>query len=344
MSFLRSLSLAFSLLLALPAWSQFDTKLLEFPEYGFKIPFFTNATRTVYNAGKPGELIEYAFQYTQKGKLFAFLRIYPRVGCFQADTMYAQFERFTRNYDNNPTAFRILTSNGNTYPFGWSGYTATAVIDGPHSSHIAARDIQAFTNGKVIFSVDVISQEVNFSDVTKPILEDPGYNSIFLSHNFTELNIRIFTRGNVGSQYEPSEKKYYLGRCDKIGSLYPYATFERLDADPASAALGLLGEARQTSGVSDAKVEDFVPEGKFSRITDKVYKVSYRFEVPDATGQMIHYCFTFNNSHYLASLVVPFVKDDGKVYSYQDNEFTEESVQLFEERLQEMLGGMEKIR
>lgn len=344
MSFLRSLSLAFSLLLALPAWSQFDTKLLEFPEYGFKIPFFTSATRTVYNAGKPGELIEYAFQYTQKGKLFAFLRIYPRVGCFQADTMYAQFERFTRNYDNNPAAFRILTSNGNTYPFGWSGYTATAVIDGPRSSPIATRDIQAFTNGKVMFSVDVISQEFNFADATKPILEDPGYNSIFLPHNFTELNIRIFTRGNVGSQYEASEKKYYLGRCDKIGSLYPYATFERLGAGPASAALGLLGEARQTSGVSDAKVEDFAPEGKFSRMTDKVYKVSYRFEVPDATGQMIHYCFTFNNSHYLASLVVPFVKDDGKIYWYQDNEFTEESVQLFDERLQEMLGGMEKIR
>ncbi len=79
----RYFSLAFCLLLALPAWSQFETKLLEFPEYGFKIPFFKSATRTVYDAGKPEERIEYAFSYTQKGKLFAFLRIYPRAGCYR---------------------------------------------------------------------------------------------------------------------------------------------------------------------------------------------------------------------------------------------------------------------
>lgn len=340
----RYFSLAFCLLLALPAWSQFETKLLEFPEYGFKIPFFKSATRTVYDAGKPEERIEYAFSYTQKGKLFAFLRIYPRAGCYRADSLYAQYERFTRQYEDKPTTFRILTSNGNTYPFGWSGYTATAVIDGPRSTPVATRDIQAFTNGKVMFSVDVISQEFNFSNETKPILEDPGYNSIFLPHNFTELNLRIFTRGNVSSQYVPSEKKYYVGRCDKLGSLYPYATFERLGADPASSALGLLGEARQTSGVSDAKVEEFAPEGQFSRMTGKVYKVSFRQKASDADGRMIHYCFTFNNSHYRASLVVPFVKDDGKVYSYQDNEFTESSVPLFDERLREMMGSVERIR
>lgn len=338
----RLFSLCFCLALGIPCLAQFETKVYEFPEYGFKIPFFTKATRTVYEAGKPGEYIDYTFSYTEKGKLIAFLRIYPNAGCLPADSLYSQSERYVRQYQDN--TFRILTSHGNTYPFGWTGYFATAVIDGPRSTHLATRDVQAFVNGKALFMVDIITQEFGFPDETKPILDDPGYNSILLPHNLAELNIRLFTRGNVKSQFEASEKKYYFGRCDKLGTTYPYATFARLNGDPGSMALSVLGEARQTPGASDAKIESFPAEGAFSRLTGKVHLVSYRLKESAAEGQMLHYFFTFNNSHYTAHLVVPFVKDDNKVYWYQDNEFTEKSVPLFDQRLRDMLGTIEKIR
>ncbi len=332
----------YCLALGVPSLAQFETKVLEFPEYGFNIPFFTKATRTVYDAGKTGERIEYTFSYKGKGTLFAFLRIYPNAGCLPADSLYSQSERYVRQYQDN--TFRILTSHGNTYPFGWTGYFATAVVDGPGTTHLATRDVQAFVNGKVLFMVDIITQQVGFRDETKPILDDPGYNSILLPHNLTELNIRLFTRGNVKSQYEASEKKYYFGRCDKLGTIYPYATFARLDSDPGSKALAVLGEARQTPGASDAKVESFPAEGTFSRLTGKVHLVSYRMKASDGEGQMLHYFFSFNNSHYEARLIVPFVKDDNKVYWYQDNAFNEKSVPLFDQRLRDMLGTIEKIR
>lgn len=332
------------LMLSVPGFAQFETKSLEFPEYGFKIPFFSKATRTVYDAGKPEERIEYAFSYTEKGKLFAFLRIYPNAGCYRADSLYSQSERFVRHYDGKPSAFRILTFNGNTYPFGWTGYFATAVVDGPNSTQLASRDYQAFVNGKVLFTVDIISQQFSFMEVCKPILDDPGYNSILLPHNLSELNLRLYTRGNVKSHYEASEKKYYFGRCDQLGNTYPYASFARLNGDVAGEALAFLGEARQMTGAGNAAIETLPAENHFSRLSGQVYLVSCRLKSSDAEGEMRYYFFSFNNSSYVACLTVPFVKDDNKVYGYLDNEISEKSVGLFDERLREMIATIEKIR
>ncbi|GAB4405232.1 MAG: hypothetical protein OHK0039_06010 [Bacteroidia bacterium] len=324
--------------------AQFETRLYEFPEYGFKIPFFADAKRTVHDAGTPSERIDYTFAYTSQGKLYAWLRIYPQIGCLSADTLYSQSERYVRHYENN-IAFRILTSSGNTYPFGWTGYFATAVVDAASGSgHIASREYQGFINGKVMFMVDIVTQEHSFADEIYPILEDPGYNSILLPQDLGELGLRISTRGNVTRRYEPSEKKYYIGRCDKLGMVYPFATFARLDSDPASAALAYLGEARQMADADDVRIETLPAEGNFSRLSGQVHRLSYHLRDDSAEGQVLLYLFTFDSNHYVASLVVPFVQDDNKVYWYQDNEITAETVQRFDERLREMLGTIERLR
>jgi hypothetical protein len=341
----RLLILTLLLALGFSSQAQVETKLLEFPEYGFRIPFFAGAARTVYDGGTPAERIEYVFSYDKKGKLYAWLRIFPNSGCITADTFYRQSERFVKQYDGKPGTFRILTSTGNTYPFGWTGYFATAVIDKPGGSgHLAAREFQGFTNGRMMFMVDIITQEYSFADETRPILEEPGYTSIRIPHDLTGLNLRVFTRGNVASHYEASEKKYYLGRCDRLGTVYPFATLEGLSADAASAALGYLGEARQMAGASLAKIQELANEGDFARMTGKVYQVSHPLKDENAAGQVHSYFFTFNNRAYAATLVVPFVKNDNQVYGYQHNEIDAETVPLFDQRLRELLGTVESIR
>ena len=335
-------------LLFIPAFAskaQFETKLYEFPEYGFRIPFFARATRTVHHAGSPSERIDYHFTHEKQGKIFAWLRIYPNSGCVTADTLYNQSERYVKQYNGKPNTFRILTSNGNTYPFGWTGYFATAVVDKPGGSgYLASREYQGFTNGRMLFVVGIVTQEYGFGEEIKPILEEPGYTSILMPHDLSELNLRIFTRGNVTSRYVASEKKYYIGRCDKLGTTYPFATLERLSADAASSALGYLGEARQMPAASQAEVKEMANEGDFARLTGKVYRVSYLLKDENAAGQVLSYFFTFNHSAYAATLVVPFVKNDDRVYGYQDNEIRAETVPLFDQRLREMLGTLEKIR
>lgn len=324
-----------------PVNAQFSTKTLEFPEYGFKIPFFSDATRTVHNPGTESEQIEYRFEYSGNGNLFAFLRIFPRVGCLSADSLYSQSERYVKQNPEKP--FRMLHATGNTYPFGWTGYFASAVIDDTRGSHLATREVQTFLNGRVLFMVDIISQGTSFADETRPILEEPGYNSILLPHDLTGLNLRLYSRGHVVSRYEPTEKKYYLGRCDKLGTTYPHATLERLEADPASTALNALANARQTAGISGAALEELPNTNRLNRLTGTTYRLSYNLESAGIAGQRVHYFFTFQGRHYLATLTVPFMADDNRVYWYQDNAINEESVVLFEDRLLDMLGTLEKI-
>lgn len=322
--------------------AQFNTKTLEFPEYGFRIPFFEAATRTLSEAGTIRECLEYRFADSTKGKLFATLKVYPRAGCMLADSFYSSMARYTRHHPQQP--FRILTSSGNTYPFGWTGYFATAAIDGTGTSFLATREVQGFTNGQVLFTVDIISQEYNFSKEVFPILEDPGYNSILLPHNLDKLNLRVFTRGNVASQYEPSQKSYYLGRCDRLGTPYPYATFALLDGEPATSSLLLMSQTRQRSGVSNLSLDQLPPEGRFSRFSGPVYQVSYTEKAEGAEGMFTHYLFTFHGSHYEVFLAVPFGPNDDHLYGYQKNEITTETARIFDERLREILGTVEKIR
>lgn len=329
---------------AAPVRAQFQTQVYAFPEYGFQIPFFQKVTRTLHAAGTPQERIEYALADSSHGKLYAFLQIFTQAGCLPVDTFYRQASQYVTHHASG-APFRILDAQGNTYPFGWTGYFATAAIDGPYPGNfVATRDFQAFLNGQVLFIVDIISQGYNFSDVVKPILDDPGYHSILLPHELTELNIRLFTRGNVASHYDPHTHTYYLGRCDRLGTVYPHATLARLDSDPASESLQLMGQLRLRDDVRDTQVETLAPQGPLSRLSGTVYRVSYHEATPDGEGQVIHYLFTFEGSAYRASLFVPFGPDDNHVYGYQDNAIDAEDAARFDERLQAILGTLERIK
>lgn len=246
--------------------SQYATKMYEFPQYGFKIPFYTDAKVKTVNKGTANEFIQYEHLVEKNNTLlYASFRIFTTVGCFRADSLYAVSERYVKQYQEKTDFFRILNLNGNTYPLGWSGFTATAVVDKNNSnSNNIYRDYQAFSNGRVVFDVDF-----------------------------------------------------------------------------------LLAHLEDLETVSDYDA-DLYEEKKLTRISGDVYRATILNNETYQNGQkitsrIIIYYFTFNDLSYRTSLIVPFVKDDGKVYWHQNNEFTESSVPLFEERLIEILNTIEKI-
>jgi hypothetical protein len=200
-----------------------------------------------------------------------------------------------------------------------------------------------------VFDVDIITQNLSIKDTgTEKILEDPGYNSILLPHNLEKLGIRVFTKGNVASAYDNENRLYKLGRCDKFTEYYPHVAFEETQFDPETDAELVFDELDNLDNISDNSMESLGTGGKLTRIKDEVFRISFltTFSTNDnkeMKSRGIVYFFTFNNRHYRATIHIPFVKDDGIEHWLHDNEFTEKSAPLFEERLIEILNTIEKL-
>ena len=330
--------------------SQYATKMYEFPQYGFKIPFYTDAKVKTVNKGTANEFIQYEHLVDKNNTLlYASFRIFTTVGCFRADSLYAVSERYVKQYQEKTDFFRILNLNGNTYPFGWSGFTATAVVDKNNSnSNNIYRDYQAFSNGRVVFDVDIITRNIATTEIgKKQILDEPGFSSILTPHSLEKLSIKLFTKGNVTSAYDNENEKYIFGRCDKLSEHYPFFEIKLSEYDPDAEVDFLLAHLEDLETVSDYDAELYEAK-KLTRISGDVYRATILNNETYQNGQkitsrIIIYYFTFNDLSYRISLIVPFVKDDGKVYWHQNNEFTESSVPLFEERLIEILNTIEKI-
>jgi hypothetical protein len=345
------LSAVFLTFLVPTVCSQYATRVYEFPQYGFKIPFYTDAKVTTQNKGEANEHIHYLHQVEKNNTiLFASLRIFTAIGCFRSDSLYVQSERNVKQHHDNLNFFRILVSGGNTYPLGWSGYKATATVDKEKSNNNnITRWYQAFSNGKVVFDVDIITQNLSIKDTgTEKILEDPGYNSMLLPHNLEKLGIRVFTKGNVASAYDNESGKYIFSRCDKLGGEYPYFELMVTEYEPEVEVEFLQSNLDDMDNVSNFDFQYFNAKTKFSRFSDLAFRATLLIreensEKKEITSRIIIYYFTFNDQYYRAALVIPFVKDDGIEHWLHANEFTEKTVPLFEERLIEILNTIEKL-
>lgn len=338
-----ALQIILSLSFTWPVTAQFETKLYEFPKYGFQIPFFVKHKQFHTNKGKPDELIEYIFEDTLKRRTYARLAIYPNVGCTVSDSFYAQSERYVKYHPQRP--FRITTSAGVTYIMGWMEFSANATVDIPGGgpSKPPYREVQCYTNGRVMVLIDIIWQEEGYVKEYKRIMEDPGFRSILLPVPMPAIQLKFFVRGNVTSLYEAKEKTYYLGRCDKLGTMYPYVTVRRIDGSVASNALATLGEARKTPGISDAKLETKENQGPLSKLDGPLHSVSYQLSATDSKGMRVHYYFSFRQKIYELMLSLPFMPNDNKLYWWQKNEFTTEHLPIFDERIVEWLQTMEAM-
>lgn len=336
-------TLIISFMILITAVSVAQPKLIryEFPEFGMSIPFFSDAVKSLNNTGKISEYISYSYESGKNDKrIIANMYLYTKAGCIPADTFYNQMERFAALADGDPKRFRPLHQISHTQYLGWSYYDAILTID-KHPDNIS-RVMQAYYNGAQILLIDLISVNENTAETEKEIFKDPGYRSILRPLELKSLGIRLKVRGNVAVRYGEKEKRYYLGRCDRLGTLYPVVTFESVSGDPSALALNELAVQRKDLGFDNVRLETIDAVDKLVKFKGGVTKI-IADDNREVKGRAVHYFFRFNDKTYKVSLYVPYIKDDNRVYFQADREINAESAIEFDKRVLELLENLEKL-
>jgi hypothetical protein len=325
--------------------AQHSLRRYEFPEFGISIPFFANADSSMKDKGKIDECIQYSYQ-SQKAighsgkyeKIIGSLKLFPNPGCMRADSFYNMVDRYALEY--NDTKFRYLLSKAHTFYLGWSFFDITATVD-KHPDNIV-RKVQAFFNGEQLLIADVIFVNEDFNGIGKEIFDEPGYSSILRPLELPQLGLKLKVRGNVMAVYEKDEQKYFVGRCDKVGTLYPQIIFEYLDADPASAAISELGKERNRLGFENVKMETVTAKDKYAKFETDIHKI-----IADETGEMkgraMLYLFKYAGKNYKVSAIVPYGPDDNRLFFESDRQISIETAKEMDIRILELLSNLEKI-
>ncbi|OQY91906.1 MAG: hypothetical protein B6D37_15640 [Sphingobacteriales bacterium UTBCD1] len=346
--------LAFTLIFSAQAQEKkFFLKEYSFDKYGFKIPFYSRAELNKTNVGKSNELVEYSFIYSTKYEyLGAKLRIYPNAGCQRVDSFYASVERYAKAMDSVPDAFGVYMSGSYTGPFGWTYYRLSGGDNYQkyRRDYRYSRDILAATNGKIIFIADIIVSKLDENKNVKQILDEPGFSSLPLPVTLDKYKLKMDIKGNVGVEYNNEDKAYWIGRCDKLGSVYPFAKLVKTGAPvPESEINKYLASLKNDNKKTKIEYADISKDtllkninGKISRISYQE-KINYNDEKAETQTQVVLYFFTINGIGYKTELYVPFVKNDNiRILDKEVNNIDEKSVPGFESRLREFIGTLRK--
>ncbi|MEZ4829950.1 MAG: hypothetical protein R3C61_27260 [Bacteroidia bacterium] len=311
----------------------------EFAEFGISIPFFSEAVKTTENTGRRDARTRYHFESSEKSaRIVGDMYLYSQWGCQPVDTFYNQMERYAAATTGNPRAFRPLTQKSHTHYLGWTFYDATLTVDNSRDNIV--RKVQAFYNGGQTLIIDVTFINEDFSGIGKEIFDEPGYQSILRPLDLPELGLRLRIRGHVVSQYDAKEKKYYLGRCDRLGTLYPFVAVERAEGNPEMLMLGELAAQRSSLGFDNVKMENLPAEGKLSRFPGGIQKV-VADEKGTVSGRAIFYFFSLNGKTYKVSLFVPYGPDDNRLFFKSDREINIETAKELDLRVTELLENLE---
>lgn len=337
----KTLVLTFLILVSAESFAQHKLKRFEFPEFGISMPFFAESVKSIQNAGKTGEAVVYSYlSNKQNQSIAATMTLYSKIGCMPVDTFYNQMERFSAYAEGKPEMFRPLHRISHSYYLGWSFFEAIFTSD--KDSENIFRNTQAFYNGSQMLIVDMVSINENSSDLGKEIFMEPGYQSILRPLELKSIGLRLKIRGNVASRFDEKEKRYYLGRCDRLGTLYPMVTFEVVTGEPSALVLAEAATQRQNHGFDNVSFETIEDKNKYKNIQGAIYKVITN-DKSEIKGKIVHYFFKFNNLSYKASLYVPYIIDDNRVYMQSDREINAESAIEFDKRVMELLENPEKI-
>jgi hypothetical protein len=326
--------------LLVPFWAsaQFDTKTYEFPEYGFSVPFYAAAAKNTTT-----DYIEYNFEQGSSDKLFASLRIYPNFGCDRPDSIYSYFYRYTKTFQDNTEAFQLLSAWGRTSALGWSMFDAMAKND---SGKYTSRSVKVIYNGKMLAVLDIVTQIMGSSykgTNVDEIVDNFFKNPIPEPYVIEPLNLKLLLNGNLRGEYQQEEKRYYLSRCDKLGTEYPYVTFEYALKSPQEMEFDLLEIIEFNPEVEDFDTKKIYAVEQFSHIKGSIYQVSIKLNSELGAGQKIYYFFNFNNRNYQICITVPFVQDDGMETLSISNQFDEDSAEIFAEKIEELISKIQKI-
>lgn len=333
--------LLIGLLLVCIAPAQHTLQRYEFPEFGISIPFFKEAKKLDAKVNGSQSYIQYEYvRKDENSKIIANMYLYYDWGCSRADTFYNMMERYAATAEGNPTLFRPLTQTSHTHYLGWTFYDATLTID--NSRDNVVRKVQGFSNGSQILIIDVNFVNEDFSSIGKEIFDEPGYSSILRPLDLPKLGLRLHVRGNVTSAYDSEENSYHIGRCDRIGTIYPHVVFKQTDGDPNSLSLEVLAQMRQQTDFDKVKLETLPPEDKLARFPGGVIKVTA--DLVKENGRLVTYLFSFNNQTCKVMLVVPYGPDDNRLFFKSDREITLETAKELDVRVIELLGNLTQIR
>ncbi|KAB2907827.1 MAG: hypothetical protein LC102_04475 [Ignavibacteriales bacterium] len=331
-------ALLFSIVSVYP---QYNIIRYEFPEYGIDLPFFKEAKKTIENKGKPNEVIIYSYsKELKKSKTKGYLKVFTKIGCQYSDTVYNSLVGYMKAEGTNTDYYHINLMTQLTMPFGWFYFRASGWNQDKNTP--VSREVQAFYNGEQLIILDLLFLKDWDNDFIKQMFDDPGYKSILRTLELKEIGLKLKVRGHVVSSYDKKSKKYYLGRCDKLGTDYPFVVFEKVEGDPGMLALSTMAEMRKETGWGNVDIETLPAEGKFAKFVGGVTKVTAKWD-KDNTGRTMVYFFKFNGKTYKVSLVVKYGPNDNHMFYKDDREFSPKNVTDFDDRVKEMLENLDKM-
>ncbi len=345
--------LAFTLIFSAQAQEKkFFLKEYSFDKYGFKIPFYSRAELNKTNVGKSNELVEYRFTSEEKYKyLYASLKIYPNAGCWNVDSFYTMAKRYAEILNDVPDAFRVYMFFSGSGTFGWSYIYLTGGDNYQKykKDDRYSREVLGATNGKVAFLVDIISSGYNETENEKQIIRDPGFSSLPLPVTLDKYKLKMDLKGNVTAAYNDKDKSYWIGRCDRLGTVYPYARLVKMGAPvPESEINKYLTSLKGDNKKTKVEYSEITNDTLFKNMKGKVFRVAYQEKVKydektEAQTQYVLYFFTVDGIGYKTELYIPFVKEDNMVMLKSDQgEINEKYVPGYESRLREFIGTLRK--
>ncbi|MCZ2458471.1 MAG: hypothetical protein LC128_02500 [Chitinophagales bacterium] len=345
--------LAFTLIFSAQSQEKkFFLKEYSFDKYGFKIPFYSRAELNKTNVGKSNELVEYSFIHSTKYEyLGAKLRIYPNAGCQRVDSFYASVERYAKAMDSVPDAFGVYMSGSYTGPFGWTYYRLSGGDNYQkyRRDYRYSRDILAATNGKIIFIADIIVSKLNEDKNVEQILDDPGFSSLPVPVTLDKYKLKMNLKGNVTATYNDKDKSYWIGRCDRLGTVYPYARLIKMPSPPSESEINkYLASLKSDAKKTKVEYSEITSDTLLKNMKGKVFRVAYQEKVKydektEAQTQFVLYFFSVDGIGYKTELYIPFVKEDNMVMLKSDQgEINEKYVPGYESRLREFIGSLRK--
>lgn len=336
----KILPLCLVLLCSASVAAQYKLKRFEFPEFGISIPFFESAKKNIQEVGTINELHLYSFEEEKPdSKIFAKIWYYPRYGCSDVSQLYDKVLEFAKKYGDNNNFFRPLLLDCTTLPFGWTFFNSLLKVDNNPTN--ISRKVQAFYNGAQLLMVELITVNIR-PNVEDEIFDEPGYSSILRPINLSELGLRLRVRGHVQAYYDAKQSKFFIGRCDKISDVFPFVSIEKVNGDASLVALGDLANYRNELGLGAVSIETIPNTDKLAKFSGALTRIFLTFTENNAEIMASFYYFKFNGQSYKASLMVPLVPNDDRLF-YKNAQVDAEAEKEYRTRWMEMLENLEGL-
>ncbi|MCO6498059.1 MAG: hypothetical protein J5I50_10380 [Chitinophagaceae bacterium] len=323
-----------------------DLKELSFPEYGFKVSFFTKAKKAVLDQGKESERIEYTYEWSSSDrKYWANLTIFLKGGCEEPETMYNNFKKqLEKPYKGDYPALPVQSSRVKSIPFGWVKYDAISVLGKEVFGFKHRTNLAAYFNGKVGVIIKMLGQNMDGGDMPYWTIED-SFTPLPRSLELEKYGIAFGVKGNVWAVFNKELDGYELLRC-LHSDRFPHGRVKQFSGATVQQLYNLILEEYKkipnTVIKESGKIEK---DPVLMRIKSDIYRIDMEAKMSSegkqVDGRAISYVFEYEGKGYLCYLRVPYVRKDDHEYSKRtDAVFDEKDAKKADESFREIIGSI----